>query len=154
MDPAALASIKPVFSDPRLDELFLRYKARHYPDSLLPRELDKWEEHRFRKLITGFSGSRTVAMVRESVARWRHTLSESDRRIDPAKSSILDDVLTYTNSIAAVIDPYEITTTALVPETGTPAANATKPVTVPVQPDLFGDTAATSSLPRVRRRRR
>jgi exodeoxyribonuclease-1 len=154
MDPAALASIQPVFSDPRLDELFLRYKARHYPESLSQRELDKWEEHRFRKLITGYSGSRTVAMVRESVVRWRHTLSASGGPIDPGTSRILDDVLAYTNDIAAVIDPYEITATAPVPETEVPAADAAQPVTVPVQPDLFGGTEATSTVPRVRRRRR
>ena len=64
---ADLASLKPEFSDPRLGELFLRNKARHYPNTLSQRERDKWEEHRYRRLATGRAGSRKVAMVRASV---------------------------------------------------------------------------------------
>src|SRR5437763_15227237 len=94
MDPANLKSVKPVFSDPRLDELFLRYKARHYPESLSQREQDKWEEYRFRKLVTGTPGSRTVSMVRASAARCRQELLGSvgsvgsvgsSEPVDPAK---------------------------------------------------------------------
>lgn len=38
MDQATLATVRPGFVDPRLDELFLRYKARHYPTTLSQRE--------------------------------------------------------------------------------------------------------------------
>ena len=107
MDPAGLAAIKPMFSDSRLDELFLRFKARHYPGSLSQREIDKWEEHRYSKLITGYAGSRTVAMVRASVVEWQRTFSESIEPVDPAKFGILDDILAYTNDLAAEIDPYD-----------------------------------------------
>lgn len=67
LEPADLASLEPELSDPRLGELFLRYKARHYPNTLSQRERDKWEEYRYRKLVTSHAGSRTVATVRESV---------------------------------------------------------------------------------------
>ena len=93
LEPAHLASVEPGFSDPRLGELFLRYKARHYPDTLSQRERDKWEEHRYRKLVTGYTGSRTVAVVRSSVEAQRRTLMESAGLADPARYHILDDVL-------------------------------------------------------------
>jgi exodeoxyribonuclease-1 len=156
MDPGNLASVKPVFSDPRLDVLFLRYKARHFPEALSQRELDKWEEHRFDKLITGYPGSRTVAMVREAVARCRHELSESKEPVDPARYTVLDEVLAYTDGIAAVIDPFG--TVAPAPALTTPAESPAvapmEPAPAPVQPDLFGGPDVTSATRRVRTRRR
>jgi exodeoxyribonuclease-1 len=145
MDPATMASVKPGFLDPRLDALFLRYKARHYPALLSPREEDKWEEHRYRKLIEGEAGSRTVAMVREAVARCRQTLDASALPADPADYGILDDVLAYTNGVAAVIDPF-----GTVP----PAPPVEAPAPAPVQPDLFGGADVTPSTRKPKARRR
>ena len=34
-----------VFKDRRLPELLFRYRARNYPDSLLPEEARQWREH-------------------------------------------------------------------------------------------------------------
>lgn len=137
LDPVELRTIQPIFTDPRLDELFLRYKARHYPASLSGRELDKWEEHRFRKLITGHSGSRTVAMVRAAASRLREAPSVSG---DLTKAGILDDVLAYTNALAVALDPYEI-----VPDSAAPAETA--PLKAPSQPDLFGHQDMPSVTP-------
>lgn len=134
LDPRELGAARPEFDDPRLATLWLRYKARHYPDALSPRELDKWEEHRFEKLITGTDGSRTVAMVREDVVRNRRALVASRDLIDPGDLGILDDVLAHANGIAAEIDPYETVAPAR-PEAA-PALATISPV--PVQPDLFG----------------
>ncbi|MGJ7916689.1 exodeoxyribonuclease I [Massilia sp. LXY-6] len=152
MDPATLATLKPGFLDPRLDELFLRYKARHFPATLSQREEDKWEEHRFRKLIEGIAGSRTVAMVREAAARCRQSLAASSAPADPAKFQLLDDVLAYTNGVAAVIDPFG--TVPQPPEPATPAdLAAPAPQPAPVQPDLFGGADVTPGKRRVRPRR-
>jgi exodeoxyribonuclease-1 len=159
MDPATFASLKPGFLDPRLDELFLRYKARHYPATLTPREEDKWEEHRFRKLIEGDAGSRTVAMVREAVARCRQSLAASGAPVDPAEVQVLDDVLAYTNGVAAVIDPFGAVPP---PEPVTPAepaapepqpASEPAPTPAQVQPDLFGGADVTPGKRRTRARR-
>ena len=160
MDPATFATVKPGFLDPRLDELFLRYKARHYPATLTQREEDKWEEHRFRKLIEGVGGSRTVAMVRETAARCRQSLAASGAPADPASYQVLDDVLAYTNGVAAVIDPF-----GTVPEPEPPlpaepvaAAPATQPVPepqpAPVQPDLFGGADVTPGKRKTKARAR
>lgn len=159
MDPATFATNKPGFLDPRLDELFLRFKARHYPATLTQREEDKWEEHRFRKLIEGMPGSRTVAMVREAVARGRQSLATSGAPADPARVQVLDDVLAWTNGVAAVIDPFG---TVPPPEALAPAepvaptpepAPASEPSPAPVQPDLFGGADVTPGKRRTRARR-
>jgi exodeoxyribonuclease-1 len=144
MDPATFAGLKPGFLDPRLDTLFLRYKARHFPATLSQREEDKWEEHRFRKLIEGDAGSRTVSMVRDAVARCRQSLAAPGAPADPAGYQVLDDVLAYTNGVAAVIDPFG---TVPPPEPAPPAAPA------PVQPDLFGGADVTPGKRKTRTRR-
>jgi exodeoxyribonuclease-1 len=157
MDPGTLAGMKPGFLDPRLDELFLRYKARHYPAYLSAREEEKWEEHRYRKLVEGVPAGRTVSMVREAAARCRQSLAASAEPVDPAKFQILDDVLAYTNGVAAVIDPF-----GTVPEAPPPPppqapaeTGAAQPETAPapVQPDLFGGADVTPSRRPVRTRR-
>jgi exodeoxyribonuclease-1 len=152
MDPASLASVEPEFSDPRLDALFLRYKARHHPQTLSQREQDKWEEHRFRKLITGDCGSRTVPMVRESVAGRRQRLLAAGEPVDPAALEILDDVLSYTNAMAAEIDPYD--SAAPTPPREEQSTATPQPAPAPVQPDFFGgaDTAPIKRRATVRRR--
>jgi exodeoxyribonuclease-1 len=152
MDPATLASLKPGFLDPRLDVLFLRYKARHYPDLLSSREEDKWEEHRYRKLIEGEGGSRTVAKVREAVAHCQASLDASNTPADPADIAILDDVLAWTNGVAAVIDPFGTVPPAPEPAPApTPVPPPSAPA--PVQPDLFGGADSTSSTPSTRKPR-
>lgn len=154
MDPSGLAAIKPIFSDSRLDELFLRFKARHYPGSLSQRELDKWEEHRYGKLITGYAGSRTVAMVRASVVEWQRTFSESAEPVDPAKFGILDDILAYTNDLVAEIDPYDAEAAMGVPSTPLENSRIPSPAPMPVQHDLFGEQVTPPVPPQVRPRRR
>ncbi|TQK03108.1 exodeoxyribonuclease I [Herbaspirillum sp. SJZ107] len=154
MDPGNLAAFELEFSDPRLGALFLRYKARHYPQALSRRERDKWEEYRFDKLVTGECGSRTVAAVRASVAGLR------GQPADPAAAALLDDVVAWTDSLAAEIDPFDSGTPAppVAPETlaAPEAALQAVPPQQPVQPDFFGgaDTAPAPAKRRATARRR
>jgi exodeoxyribonuclease-1 len=60
--------------------------------------------------------------------------------VDPADYELLDEVLAYTNGVAAVIDPFGTVPPA-------PAAPT-------VQPDLFGGADVTPSTRRARARRR
>lgn len=153
VEPANLPPVEPEFSDPRLGELFLRYKARNYPNALSQRERDKWEEHRYRKLVTGDAGSRTVAMVRASVEAERRTLMESSVIADPARYHILDDVLAHTNNLAAEIDPYEAIPSMPPPLPTVEPAPAPESSATPVQTDLFGDNTEPVVGRRVRTRR-
>lgn len=146
LGPDALAAVKPEFDDPRLAALWLRYKARHYPDTLSARELDRWEEYRFDKLMHGDDGSRTVAMVRQAVARYRHAWSASNEAGDPAYLRILDEVLAHANGLAAQLDPFQ-TVAAPAQE----AAPVLAPVLAfPVQSDMFGGGDAGVVSPRRR----
>ena len=158
MDPGNLAAFEPEFGDPRLGALFLRYKARHYPQALSRREQDKWEEHRFDKLITGECGSRTVAAVRASVAELRQGLAAAGQPADPAAAALLDEVVAYTDSLAVEIDPFDSGTPAAAPESMAPPEAEPPPVppvtpvppAQPVQPDFFGG-AETAPAPAKRR---
>jgi len=146
LDPRELRAARPEFDDSRLTTLWLRYKARHYPDALSPRERDKWEEHRFDKLVRGTDGSRTVAMVREDVVRYRRALMASSDLTDPGDLQLLDDVLAHANGIAAEIDPYE--TVAQPQPEPAPALATVSPL--PVQPDMFGGAGDAAMSPRRR----
>jgi len=43
--PAAQAGLKPAFRDRRLGELWFRYRARNWPETLSPAESTRWEAH-------------------------------------------------------------------------------------------------------------
>jgi len=157
MDPGNLAAIEPEFGDPRLGALFLRYKARHYPQALSRREQDKWEEYRFDKLVTGDCGSRTVAAVRASVADLRRHLAADGQGADPGACAILDEVVAYTDSLAAEIDPFDSGTPApAIEEESAAPPSVPMPQPQPVQPDFFGgvETPPAKAKRRATARRR
>ena len=58
--PAALAGMRPSFEDERLAELFFRYRARNFPQTLSPEEAQQWEEYRAARLFDGAGAARTV----------------------------------------------------------------------------------------------
>nr|WP_320131072.1 exodeoxyribonuclease I [uncultured Holophaga sp.] len=43
--PGELGALQLPFQDPRLPELFFRYRARNWPQSLCPAERERWEAH-------------------------------------------------------------------------------------------------------------
>ena len=45
LPPERLAQTRPLFADPRLPELLLRYKARNFPDTLAADEQATWAAH-------------------------------------------------------------------------------------------------------------
>ena len=50
--PHLLANAKFAFRDTRLAALLLRYRARNWPDSLLPSEQAQWDSYRRHRLLT------------------------------------------------------------------------------------------------------
>ncbi|QOY95646.1 exodeoxyribonuclease I [Massilia sp. UMI-21] len=58
--PEALAGVRPSFEDERLSELFFRYRARNFPQTMSPDEAELWEAHRAARLFEGAGGARTV----------------------------------------------------------------------------------------------
>ena len=60
MNEKQLASARPAFTDPRLDELFFRYRARNFPDTLDDVQRAQWIEHCADVLHDGAGGGLTL----------------------------------------------------------------------------------------------
>lgn len=50
LSPSELATQRPHFEDPRLQELLFRYRARNWPDTLSAEERARWDALRFRRI--------------------------------------------------------------------------------------------------------
>ncbi len=70
--PAALAALRPVFQDPRCAELFFRYRARNWPETLGPAERERWAAHcRSRLAAPPVKGLLSRAAFDEQIAQCR-----------------------------------------------------------------------------------
>ena len=68
LSPQALAHKRPVFADPRLDELLLRYRARNFADTLNDAEAAQWQEHVAARLCHGAGGVLDLAAFEARIA--------------------------------------------------------------------------------------
>ncbi len=66
-DGDALAASRPAFNDPRLNELFFRYRARNFPQTLDEAQAAQWSEHCAHRLHEGAGGSQTLAAFFEHI---------------------------------------------------------------------------------------
>ncbi|WP_144732390.1 exodeoxyribonuclease I [Extensimonas perlucida] len=73
LNGAQLAAAHPRFDDPRLPELVWRYRARNFPETLTPAEVQRWDAHRAARLLHGAGGARTVEQFFSAI----DTLSET-----------------------------------------------------------------------------
>ncbi|SFD57876.1 exodeoxyribonuclease I [Massilia yuzhufengensis] len=79
--PAALAGMRPSFEDERLGELFFRYRARNFPQTLSPEEMQQWEDHRAARLFDGAGGARTVDQLFGEIDALQETADERAEEI-------------------------------------------------------------------------
>ena len=93
LSPEKLAQVRSSFDDSRLDELLFRYRARNFPASLAPEELQRWEEHRAARLFEGEGGARTIDTLFSEI----DTLSET---ADERGEEILGALYDYAEAIA------------------------------------------------------
>jgi exodeoxyribonuclease-1 len=91
--PAQLASSQPSFEDPRLEELFFRYRARNFPDTLNAEEMQTWDAHRAARLFEGDGGARSVDQLFGEI----DALSET---ADERAEAILGALYDYAEAIA------------------------------------------------------
>ncbi|CAN5687156.1 exodeoxyribonuclease I [soil metagenome] len=63
LSPAELARERTGFDDARLEEIVFRYRARNWPETLLPEDAERWEAHRAARLLEGEGGARSVDML-------------------------------------------------------------------------------------------
>lgn len=98
--PQLLARTSFAFRDPRLPELLLRYRARNWPDSLLPAERSDWDAYRRQRLLTDSGLSElTLAQYREDITRLRETHADAPERL-----ALLDQLSAWGDRLAAELD--------------------------------------------------
>ena len=91
-----LADKHPGFVDERLDELFFRYRARNFPDTLNEAELARWHALRVARLHEGQGGSLSLQAFFERIDALSETLSDDDER----GQDILGALYDYAEQIA------------------------------------------------------
>ncbi len=69
-----LDSLQFNFDDPRLEEMFFRYRCRNFPDSLLLNEIQRWDKYRINRM-TQPEGSASIKLTqyRQEVAKLMQT---------------------------------------------------------------------------------
>ena len=97
MNGAKLAAARPAFADARLSELFFRYRARNFPDTLSDAERAQWLEHCAHRLHDGAGGALTTAAFLEQI----DALGEA---ADERGQEILGALVDYATQIAPEID--------------------------------------------------
>jgi exodeoxyribonuclease-1 len=86
--PDQLGKRLPAFDDPRLDEVFWRYRARNFPQSLNDEEQAAWHEHCRNRLVDGSGHARTLASYFEQIDNLQATL-DKDSEPDVAGKTVL-----------------------------------------------------------------
>lgn len=81
LDGAQLAADPPAFGDARLSELFFRYRARNFPESLDPAEQTQWIEHCAHRLHDGAGGGSTLEAFFEQIDVLGEEADERDQEI-------------------------------------------------------------------------
>ncbi|WP_293780165.1 exodeoxyribonuclease I [uncultured Oxalicibacterium sp.] len=97
LSPEALAKATPSFSDPRLEELVWRYRARNFPNTLSEEDASRWEAHRAARLFEGAGGARTIDDLFADIETLSH---DADERTE----NILGALYDYAESIAPQAD--------------------------------------------------
>ncbi|MBO9515065.1 MAG: exodeoxyribonuclease I [Variovorax sp.] len=94
--PAQLAQARTGFDDQRLEELFFRYRARNFVETLSEEETERWEAHRAARLLEGEGGARNVDELFAQI----DTLAET---ADERAEQILGALYEYAEAIAPAI---------------------------------------------------
>ena len=81
LSPEQLAAKRPAFADPRLDELWFRYRARNFPATLSEPEQHQWLQHRAHRLHDGAGGGQTLQAFFEQIDVLGETADERGQDI-------------------------------------------------------------------------
>ncbi|MFT5708759.1 MAG: exodeoxyribonuclease-1 [Oceanospirillaceae bacterium] len=90
-----LAQLELAFQDPRLEEMFFRYRARNYPDYLDSDEMQRWEDYRQEKLLK--EDNRKLLTMQP----FYNLLNEmyKDSQLTSSHREILEELAIYAESI-------------------------------------------------------
>lgn len=84
------------FRDERLRELFFRYRARNWPQTLAFAEQDRWNELRSNRMLEPGMGEYTLQSYRDEITALRHQHAEA-----PDKLALLDALTHWGDRIEA-----------------------------------------------------
>ena len=85
----------PVFEDSRLVELFLRYKARNFPELLSDDEKQQWDEYRQSRLFEEtHANALTIERVKLKIAQLKADGTQYEARLP-----VLDELLNYIDTL-------------------------------------------------------
>jgi exodeoxyribonuclease-1 len=87
LSPRELAERGPSFDDPRLDELFFRYRARNFPDTLDAAGQARWAEHR-------------STVFEAAIGPWQERVDALAETADERGQGVLEALMDYAESIA------------------------------------------------------
>jgi exodeoxyribonuclease-1 len=93
LPPDQLAGRRTGFDDPRLEELFFRWRARNFPQTLDAADQERWEQHRIARLLEGQGGALTIQEFFDRI----DTLNET---ADEHGQEILSELYDYAEQIA------------------------------------------------------
>lgn len=93
LPPEKLSSAQQDFKDARLEELFFRYRARNFPNTLTAEEAAQWHQYRIDTLLHGANHARAIPAFFEQIDQLSETASERDE-------AILAALYDYAESIA------------------------------------------------------
>ena len=90
-----LASLSLSFSDPRLDEMLFRYRARNFPQTLNADELADWQIYRKQRLMDNNGGGSIV------LDAYKLKINEllADKSITQEKQAVLKDLMKYADQL-------------------------------------------------------
>jgi exodeoxyribonuclease-1 len=94
--PERLTGLDLDFEDGRLTELFFRYRARNFPQTLDPDEQARWRAFCRRRLTNPEAGAGLT--LRGFQEELQHARERSD--LDPAKRGLLDELEDYASGLA------------------------------------------------------
>jgi exodeoxyribonuclease-1 len=87
LKPAELAERRPAFDDPRLDELFFRYRARNFPASLDEADRARWQAHCAERL-------------QDQIGPYHERIDTLVETADERGQALLEALMDYAESIA------------------------------------------------------
>jgi len=90
--PQQLATARTGFDDARLEEIFFRYRARNFPDTLSEEEQERWLQHRAARLIEGEGGARNVDQLLEELDRHGQAADARGVEILEALHAYVEDI--------------------------------------------------------------
>jgi exodeoxyribonuclease-1 len=98
--PEKLGAKLPAFDDPRLDEVFWRYRARNFPQSLDAEEQAEWTAHCRSRLVDGSGKARTLASYFEEIHKLQAILDGASEP-NVAGKAVLDRLREYGAGLSA-----------------------------------------------------